>query len=192
MDAPIGRHPVDRKKMAVTEKNSRPAVTHWEVIARYGQYSHLRCRLETGRTHQIRVHMAYIRHPIAGDPVLRHRQAGAGSDKSMSARAGADLSASAHRRDGHGLLSPARGIRARAEAAAESVSAPKENPKPFSSHLAVKGFRVLLFSGRYFAALSFCISAARAARNGVQGGAGSGSLRRVTASSVCGCRKESS
>lgn len=69
VDAPIGRHPVDRKKMAVTEKNSRPAVTHWEVIARYGQYTHLRCRLETGRTHQIRVHMAYIRHPIAGDPV---------------------------------------------------------------------------------------------------------------------------
>ena len=69
VDAPIGRHPIDRKKMAVTEKNSRPAVTHWEVIARYGQYTHLRCRLETGRTHQIRVHMAYIRHPIAGDPV---------------------------------------------------------------------------------------------------------------------------
>ena len=69
VDAPIGRHPVDRKRMAVTEKNSRPAVTHWEVIARYGQYTHLRCRLETGRTHQIRVHMAYIRHPIAGDPV---------------------------------------------------------------------------------------------------------------------------
>ena len=69
VDAPIGRHLVDRKKMAVTEKNSRPAVTHWEVIARYGQYTHLRCRLETGRTHQIRVHMAYIRHPIAGDPV---------------------------------------------------------------------------------------------------------------------------
>ncbi len=69
VDAPIGRHPVDRKKMAVTEKNSRPAVTHWEVIARYGQYTHLRCRLETGRTHQIRVHMAYLNHPIAGDPL---------------------------------------------------------------------------------------------------------------------------
>lgn len=69
VDAPIGRHPVDRKRMAVTEKNSRSAVTHWEVIARYGQYTHLRCRLETGRTHQIRVHMAYIGHPIAGDPL---------------------------------------------------------------------------------------------------------------------------
>lgn len=69
VDAPIGRCPTDRKKMAVTEKNSRPAVTHWEVIARYGTYTHLRCRLETGRTHQIRVHMAYINHPIAGDPV---------------------------------------------------------------------------------------------------------------------------
>ena len=69
VDAPIGRDPRDRKRMAVTEKNSREAVTHWEVIARYGQYTHLRCRLETGRTHQIRVHMAWIRHPIAGDPV---------------------------------------------------------------------------------------------------------------------------
>lgn len=67
VDAPIGRCPTDRKKMAVTEKHSRPAVTHWEVVARYGQYTHLRCRLETGRTHQIRVHMAYLNHPIAGD-----------------------------------------------------------------------------------------------------------------------------
>lgn len=69
VNAPIGRHPTDRKRMAVTEKNSRDAVTHWEVIARYGQYTHLRCRLETGRTHQIRVHMAYLNHPIAGDPL---------------------------------------------------------------------------------------------------------------------------
>ena len=68
VNAPIGRHPTDRKKMAVTQKNRREAVTHWEVIARFGQYTHLRCRLETGRTHQIRVHMAYIGHPIAGDP----------------------------------------------------------------------------------------------------------------------------
>lgn len=69
VDAPIGRHPTDRKRMAVTTKNSRPAVTHWRVLGRYGQYTHLECRLETGRTHQIRVHMAHIGHPIAGDPV---------------------------------------------------------------------------------------------------------------------------
>ncbi len=69
VNAPIGRHPADRKRMAVTERNSRDAVTHWQVIARYGQYTHLRCQLETGRTHQIRVHMAYIHHPIAGDPL---------------------------------------------------------------------------------------------------------------------------
>ena len=64
VDAPIGRHPSDRKKMCVTERNSRHAVTHWEVIARYRGYTHIRCKLETGRTHQIRVHMASIGHPI--------------------------------------------------------------------------------------------------------------------------------
>ncbi len=69
VNAPIGRHPVDRKKMAVTEKHSRPAVTHFQVLARYGSFTHVRLQLETGRTHQIRVHMAYLGHPVAGDPV---------------------------------------------------------------------------------------------------------------------------
>lgn len=69
VDAPIGRHPTDRKRMAVTEKNSRHAVTHFEVLARYKGFTHVRLKLETGRTHQIRVHMAYIGHPVAGDPV---------------------------------------------------------------------------------------------------------------------------
>ncbi len=67
VDAPIGRHPVDRKRMCVTDRNSREAVTHWEVLGRYEGYTHVRCRLETGRTHQIRVHMAHIGHPVAGD-----------------------------------------------------------------------------------------------------------------------------
>ena len=68
VDAPIGRHPVDRKKMAVVA-NGRPAVTHWRVLDRFRGFTHVECRLETGRTHQIRVHMAYIGHPILGDTV---------------------------------------------------------------------------------------------------------------------------
>ena len=67
VDKPIGRHPIDRKRMAVTEKNSKPAVTHWQLLTSYRGYSHILCRLETGRTHQIRVHMASIGHPLLGD-----------------------------------------------------------------------------------------------------------------------------
>ena len=74
VDAPIGRHPSDRKKMCVTQRCSRNAVTHWEVIRRYRGYTHVRCRLETGRTHQIRVHMAYIGHPILGDTVYGRKK----------------------------------------------------------------------------------------------------------------------
>ena len=69
VNAPIGRHPVKRKQMAVTDKNSKEAVTHYTVIQRYNGFTHVRCRLETGRTHQIRVHMAYIGHSLAGDDV---------------------------------------------------------------------------------------------------------------------------
>ncbi len=69
VDAPIGRHPTDRKKMTVTEKNSRNAVTHYKVIGRYNGFTHLELTLETGRTHQIRVHMSHIGHPVAGDSV---------------------------------------------------------------------------------------------------------------------------
>ena len=74
VDTPIGRHPTDRKKMCVTARNSRPAVTHWKVVKRYRGYTHIRCRLETGRTHQIRVHMAYIGHPILGDTVYGRKK----------------------------------------------------------------------------------------------------------------------
>ena len=80
VDAPIGRHPSDRKKMCVIARNSKEAVTHWEVIARYRGYTHVRCRLETGRTHQIRVHMAHIGHPILGDTVYGHKKPELGQD----------------------------------------------------------------------------------------------------------------
>ena len=74
IDAPIGRHPTDRKRTTVTEKNSRPAVTHYQVLARYNGYTYVECRLETGRTHQIRVHMAHIGHPLLGDTVYGRKK----------------------------------------------------------------------------------------------------------------------
>lgn len=69
INQPIGRNPSDRKKMAVTAQNSKNAVTHFKVLERFNEFTHLAVNLETGRTHQIRVHMAYINHPVAGDEV---------------------------------------------------------------------------------------------------------------------------
>ncbi len=80
VSAPIGRHPTDRKKMCVTARNSKEAVTHWEVVRRFRGYTHVRCKLETGRTHQIRVHMAHIGHPILGDIVYGHKKPELGQD----------------------------------------------------------------------------------------------------------------
>jgi 23S rRNA pseudouridine1911/1915/1917 synthase len=76
VDLPIARHPTDRKKMAVNHLNGRRAVTHWTVLARYPGYTHIQCRLETGRTHQIRVHMAALGHPVLGDPVYGGQRKG--------------------------------------------------------------------------------------------------------------------
>ena len=101
VDAPIGRHPSDRKKMCVTERNSKPAVTHWEVVRRYRGYTHIRCKLETGRTHQIRVHMAHIGHPILGDTVYGHKKPELGQD-SQCLHAGALCFA--HPRDGRPVM----------------------------------------------------------------------------------------
>ena len=87
VDAPIGRHPVDRKKMAVDRKNGREAVTHWSVLARYPGYTHVECRLETGRTHQIRVHLASIGHPLLGDTVYGSKKPWPGlADQCLHAR----------------------------------------------------------------------------------------------------------
>ena len=67
VNAPIGRHPVERKKMAINEKNGKPAITHYKVLERFERYTYMEFKLETGRTHQIRVHMASIGHPLLGD-----------------------------------------------------------------------------------------------------------------------------
>ena len=101
VDAPIGRHPTDRKKMCVTARNSRDAVTHWEVVKRYRGYTHIRCKLETGRTHQIRVHMAHIGHPILGDLVYGRKKPELGQD-SQCLHAG--QLCFRHPKDGHPVL----------------------------------------------------------------------------------------
>ncbi len=101
VDAPIGRHPSDRKKMCVTQRNARNAVTHWEVVRRYRGYTHIRCHLETGRTHQIRVHMAHIGHPLLGDTVYGHKKPELGQD-SQCLHAG--LLCFRHPRDGRPVL----------------------------------------------------------------------------------------
>ena len=69
IEGPIGRHPIDRKKMSINYKNGKPAITHFRVLRRFSNYTYVECRLETGRTHQIRVHMASIHHPLLGDSV---------------------------------------------------------------------------------------------------------------------------
>lgn len=74
IDRPVGRHPIDRKKMAVNEKNGKQAVTHYRVLKRFKEYTYVECSLETGRTHQIRVHMASIGHPLLGDDVYSARK----------------------------------------------------------------------------------------------------------------------
>ena len=101
INAPIGRHPSDRKKMCVTERTSKHAVTHWEVVKRYRGYTHIRCKLETGRTHQIRVHMAQIGHPILGDMVYGHKKPELGQD-SQCLHAG--TLCFAHPRDGRPIM----------------------------------------------------------------------------------------
>ena len=101
VDAPIGRHPSDRKKMCVTARNSKNAVTHWEVVDRYPGYTHVRCRLETGRTHQIRVHMAHIGHPILGDTVYGHKKPELGQDSQVLH---AGVLCFTHPRDGHPVI----------------------------------------------------------------------------------------
>lgn len=78
VDAPIGRDPRHRQRMAVTEKNGKHAITHYEVLEQLNGFDHVRVTLETGRTHQIRVHMAYLGHPVAGDPLYGSKKKTAG------------------------------------------------------------------------------------------------------------------
>ena len=83
IDEPIGRDPNNRLRQAVTKQNSKRAVTHYKVLERFGNYSLIECRLETGRTHQIRVHMAYIKHPLVGDPLYGPRNSRLPADGQM-------------------------------------------------------------------------------------------------------------
>lgn len=83
VDAPIGRDPKNRMKMAVTQLNSKEAITHYKVLQRFGSFTYLECRLETGRTHQIRVHMSYINHPLLGDAVYGPKKMALGVDTQM-------------------------------------------------------------------------------------------------------------
>lgn len=83
INAPIGRHPVNRKKMTVTDKNSKEAITHYTVVDRYKDFTLVELSLESGRTHQIRVHMSYIHHPVVGDPVYSNGKNKFGLDKQM-------------------------------------------------------------------------------------------------------------
>ena len=101
VDAPIGRHPTDRKKMCINPRNGRNAVTHWEVIARYRGYTHVRCKLETGRTHQIRVHLASIGHPILGDTVYGRKKPELGQSSQVLH---AGILQFAHPRDGRPVV----------------------------------------------------------------------------------------
>ena len=101
VNAPIGRHPTDRKKMCVAARNSRDAVTHWEVIKRYRGYTHVRCKLETGRTHQIRVHMAHLGRPILGDTVYGHKKPELGQSSQVLH---AGILCFSHPRDGHPVV----------------------------------------------------------------------------------------
>ena len=86
VDAPIGRSPIDRKKMCVTEKNAKRAVTHVKVLEEYPGFSHIQCRLETGRTHQIRVHLSYLGHPVLGDVVYGPKPAFSTGGQCLHAR----------------------------------------------------------------------------------------------------------
>ena len=104
VDAPIGRHPSDRKKMAVVARGGKNAVTHWEVVGRYRGYTHVRCRLETGRTHQIRVHMAHIGHPILGDTVYGRKKPELGLDSQCLHAA---VLCFQHPKDGHLVITHA-------------------------------------------------------------------------------------